>query len=186
MSQIVRSPVHPYAQGLLASTVHGAKRGQRLGDNSGNAAVARQGAGQLLVCAAMRFCAAALRRALPPNVRMARTGSPMHPGRTRWRCRNVGVVANRQAFAVRIQPPIPGSAQRSIWKADRLLGLMRIERAGAGRPALGQDLHREQFRIDFGFEGAGRADRAVRAVVGFHGFVRPKGHVPDIGLRHAA
>ena len=30
LRQIVRSPVHPYAQGLLASTVHGAKRGQRL------------------------------------------------------------------------------------------------------------------------------------------------------------
>src|SRR5260370_40701325 len=30
LSQIVRSPMHPYAGGLLASTVHGAKRGQRL------------------------------------------------------------------------------------------------------------------------------------------------------------
>jgi peptide/nickel transport system ATP-binding protein len=30
LSQIVRSPVHPYARGLLASTVHGARRGQRL------------------------------------------------------------------------------------------------------------------------------------------------------------
>ena len=30
LRQIVRSPVHPYARGLLASTVHGAKRGQRL------------------------------------------------------------------------------------------------------------------------------------------------------------
>jgi peptide/nickel transport system ATP-binding protein len=30
LSQIVRSPVHPYARGLLASTVHGAKRGARL------------------------------------------------------------------------------------------------------------------------------------------------------------
>ena len=30
LSQIVRSPIHPYARGLLASTVHGAKRGQRL------------------------------------------------------------------------------------------------------------------------------------------------------------
>jgi len=30
LSQIVRSPMHPYARGLLASTVHGAKRGQRL------------------------------------------------------------------------------------------------------------------------------------------------------------
>jgi peptide/nickel transport system ATP-binding protein len=30
LRQIVRSPIHPYARGLLASTVHGAKRGQRL------------------------------------------------------------------------------------------------------------------------------------------------------------
>jgi peptide/nickel transport system ATP-binding protein len=30
LGQIVRTPVHPYAQGLLAATVHGAKRGQRL------------------------------------------------------------------------------------------------------------------------------------------------------------
>ena len=30
LRQIVRSPIHPYAKGLLASTVHGAKRGQRL------------------------------------------------------------------------------------------------------------------------------------------------------------
>ena len=30
LRQIVRSPMHPYARGLLASTVHGAKRGQRL------------------------------------------------------------------------------------------------------------------------------------------------------------
>ena len=30
LSQIVRSPVHPYPRGLLASTVHGAKKGQRL------------------------------------------------------------------------------------------------------------------------------------------------------------
>jgi peptide/nickel transport system ATP-binding protein len=27
---IVRSPIHPYAKGLLASTIHGAKRGERL------------------------------------------------------------------------------------------------------------------------------------------------------------
>jgi peptide/nickel transport system ATP-binding protein len=30
LGQIVRTPIHPYARGLLASTVHGAKRGQRL------------------------------------------------------------------------------------------------------------------------------------------------------------
>ncbi|MBR1119881.1 ABC transporter ATP-binding protein [Bradyrhizobium lablabi] len=31
LSQIVRSPLHPYPRGLLASTTHGAKRGARLG-----------------------------------------------------------------------------------------------------------------------------------------------------------
>ena len=30
LRDVVRAPVHPYARGLLASTVHGAKRGQRL------------------------------------------------------------------------------------------------------------------------------------------------------------
>jgi peptide/nickel transport system ATP-binding protein len=30
LREIVRSPVHPYARGLLAATVHGAKRGARL------------------------------------------------------------------------------------------------------------------------------------------------------------
>jgi peptide/nickel transport system ATP-binding protein len=30
LRQIVRSPIHPYAKGLLASTVHGAQRGARL------------------------------------------------------------------------------------------------------------------------------------------------------------
>src|ERR1700743_3241751 len=30
LREIVRSPIHPYAHGLLASTIHGAKRGERL------------------------------------------------------------------------------------------------------------------------------------------------------------
>src|SRR5262249_3470887 len=30
LRDIVRSPAHPYARGLLASTIHGARRGQRL------------------------------------------------------------------------------------------------------------------------------------------------------------
>ncbi len=30
LREVVRAPIHPYARGLLASTVHGAKRGQRL------------------------------------------------------------------------------------------------------------------------------------------------------------
>jgi peptide/nickel transport system ATP-binding protein len=31
LRQIVRSPLHPYPRGLLASTTHGARRGERLG-----------------------------------------------------------------------------------------------------------------------------------------------------------
>jgi peptide/nickel transport system ATP-binding protein len=30
LRDVVRGPIHPYARGLLASTIHGAKRGQRL------------------------------------------------------------------------------------------------------------------------------------------------------------
>jgi peptide/nickel transport system ATP-binding protein len=30
LRDVVRTPMHPYARGLLASTIHGAKRGQRL------------------------------------------------------------------------------------------------------------------------------------------------------------
>jgi len=30
LKEVVRSPIHPYARGLLASTIHGAKRGERL------------------------------------------------------------------------------------------------------------------------------------------------------------
>jgi peptide/nickel transport system ATP-binding protein len=30
LREVVRAPAHPYARGLLASTIHGAKRGQRL------------------------------------------------------------------------------------------------------------------------------------------------------------
>lgn len=36
MREIVRSPVHPYPKGLLASTVHGAERGSRLGTIPGS------------------------------------------------------------------------------------------------------------------------------------------------------
>jgi peptide/nickel transport system ATP-binding protein len=30
LREVVRAPAHPYARGLLAATIHGAKRGQRL------------------------------------------------------------------------------------------------------------------------------------------------------------
>ncbi|MFZ5732039.1 MAG: ABC transporter ATP-binding protein [Pseudomonadota bacterium] len=36
MREIVRAPVHPYPKGLLASTVHGAERGSRLGTIPGS------------------------------------------------------------------------------------------------------------------------------------------------------
>src|ERR1700682_1904852 len=71
-----------------------------------------------------------------------------------------------------------------LGRRNGLLGLMRVERARAGGPALRQNLHRKQFGIDFGLERTGRSDRAGRAVVGLHGFIRAIGHVPDIGLRH--
>jgi len=58
-------------------TVHGAKRGQRLEDDTGHAALARPGAAQLLFRAALRlFCANALRRSDAAQCR-GRTG----PGR---------------------------------------------------------------------------------------------------------
>ena len=64
LRDIVRTPVHPYAKGLLASTVHGAKRGQRLETIPGHSALARQGACKLFVRAALWLRAAALRRAV--------------------------------------------------------------------------------------------------------------------------
>src|SRR4051795_3902514 len=67
-----------------------------------------------------------------------------------------------------------------------LLGLMRIERSGGGGPDFGQNLHGEQFGVDFGLEGACRSDRGSGAVIRFHGFVRAEGYVPGIRLRHAA
>src|SRR5882672_9831852 len=67
-------------------------------------------------------------------------------------------------------------------RSHDLLRLMGIERACAGRPALGQDLHREQLGIDFRFEGAGRAGHALRSLVRL---VRTKGHIPNIAVFHA-
>src|ERR1700737_4850441 len=70
--------------------------------------------------------------------------------------------------------------------ADNLFGLMRVQRPGAGRPALGEDLHGEQLGVDFRFERPSRADRPARTVVRLHRFVRAIGHIPDIRLRHGS
>src|ERR1700710_517660 len=64
---------------------------------------------------------------------------------------------------------------------------MRVERAGAGRPALGEDLHREKLGIDFGLERSGRSHRAaIGAVVGLNRFVGAIGHIPDVRFFHAS
>src|SRR5436305_5403189 len=70
--------------------------------------------------------------------------------------------------------------------ADDLLGLVRVERAGGGGPAFGQNLHGEQLGIDLRLERPRRAHHAGGAVVSLHGLVRAKGYIPGIGLRHAA
>ena len=107
LSQIVRSPMHPYARGLLASTVHGAKRGQRLETIPGTPPSLDKAPVELLVCAALQLCAAALRRAACRRMcRSRRTGS-------------------RDAFWRRpkpqprpsLQAPRRGSAHCSIWEA---------------------------------------------------------------------
>ena len=62
-------------RGLLASTVHGAKRGQRLETIPGTPPSLDQGAGKLLVRTALQFCAAALQPSdCRPMCRCRRSG----------------------------------------------------------------------------------------------------------------
>jgi peptide/nickel transport system ATP-binding protein len=70
LRQIVRSPVHPYARGLLASTVHGAKRGARLETIPGTPPSLDK---PPVSCAFAPRCSVAeshCAEALPPNVRL--------------------------------------------------------------------------------------------------------------------
>jgi peptide/nickel transport system ATP-binding protein len=70
LRQIVRSPVHPYARGLLASTVHGAKRGARLETIPGTPPSLDKPPAS---CSFAPRCSVAEPRcaeALPPNVRL--------------------------------------------------------------------------------------------------------------------
>jgi len=73
------------ARGLLASTVHGAKRGQRLGTISGNAPLARQGADQLFLSRRAAVCGSPLPRAAAAlNVPIGPDPDcKVHPGGTR-------------------------------------------------------------------------------------------------------
>ena len=97
---------------------------------------------------------------------------------------DAGVTHSRNA-----QPARPGSAQSfDLGSADDLLGLMRVERAGAGRPAFRQDLHGEQLGVDFRLEGPGRSDRAVARSSVFTVLSGPKAtyQISGLSLRHNA
>ncbi|WP_024517746.1 ABC transporter ATP-binding protein [Bradyrhizobium sp. Tv2a-2] len=70
LRDIVRNPVHPYARGLLASTVHGARRGERLETIPGTPPSLQQPPHH---CSFAPRCSFAERRcteALPPNVEL--------------------------------------------------------------------------------------------------------------------
>jgi peptide/nickel transport system ATP-binding protein len=71
LSQIVRSPIHPYAKGLLASTVHGAKRGQRLETIPGTPPSLDHAPTSCSFAPRCRFAEPRCVEALPPNVQLA-------------------------------------------------------------------------------------------------------------------
>lgn len=68
LSQIVRSPIHPYARGLLASTVHGAKRGQRLETIPGTPPSLDKPPASCSFAPRCAFAQATCLEHLPPNV----------------------------------------------------------------------------------------------------------------------
>jgi peptide/nickel transport system ATP-binding protein len=68
LSQIVRSPMHPYARGLLASTVHGAKRGQRLETIPGTPPSLDRAPSNCSFAPRCAFAEARCIEQLPPNV----------------------------------------------------------------------------------------------------------------------
>jgi peptide/nickel transport system ATP-binding protein len=70
LSQIVRSPIHPYARGLLASTVHGAKRGQRLETIPGTPPSLDKAPTNCSFAPRCSFAEARCVERLPPNVRV--------------------------------------------------------------------------------------------------------------------
>ena len=93
LREIVRAPVHPYAKGLARFHHPWRQARPAAGDHSGHAALARQEAVQLLVCAALHVRGSALHRADTAE-RGNRAGPPgaLHPGRAvRDCCRDVTV-----------------------------------------------------------------------------------------------
>jgi peptide/nickel transport system ATP-binding protein len=70
LRQIVRSPIHPYARGLLASTVHGAKRGQRLETIPGTPPSLDKAPASCSFAPRCSFAEARCVEQLPPNVQV--------------------------------------------------------------------------------------------------------------------
>jgi peptide/nickel transport system ATP-binding protein len=70
LGEIVRSPVHPYAKGLLASTVLGARRGQRLGTIPGTPPSLDQAPVNCSFASRCSFAEARCLEELPPNVQI--------------------------------------------------------------------------------------------------------------------
>jgi peptide/nickel transport system ATP-binding protein len=70
LGQIVRSPIHPYARGLLASTVHGAKRGQRLETIPGTPPSLDKAPNNCSFAPRCGFAEARCLERLPPNVQV--------------------------------------------------------------------------------------------------------------------
>jgi len=70
-SQIVRSAVHPYPKGLLSSTVHGAKRGERLETIPGTPPSLDTKPASCSFAPRCKFAQDRCTEALPPNVELA-------------------------------------------------------------------------------------------------------------------
>src|SRR6478672_2002619 len=70
LRDIVRSPVHPYAKGLLASTIHGAKRGQRLETIPGTPPSLDRAPTNCSFAPRCAFAETRCIEQLPPNVRL--------------------------------------------------------------------------------------------------------------------
>jgi peptide/nickel transport system ATP-binding protein len=68
LREIVRAPVHPYAKGLLASTIHGAKRGQRLETIPGTPPSLDKQPSSCSFAPRCTFAEARCMEQLPPNV----------------------------------------------------------------------------------------------------------------------
>ena len=68
LRDIVRNPVHPYARGLLASTIHGAKRGERLQTIPGTPPSLDKPPHNCSFAPRCSFAESRCTEALPPNV----------------------------------------------------------------------------------------------------------------------